>query len=29
MIRPLETSMPDKLIVVENGFEEPRAKSRK
>jgi len=29
MIRPLETSTPDKLIVVENWFEELRAKSRK
>src|SRR5881397_991198 len=29
MIRPLETGTPDKLIVVENWFEELRAKSRK
>jgi len=28
MIRPLETGTPDKLIVVENWFEELRAKSR-
>jgi DNA-binding SARP family transcriptional activator len=29
MIRPLQTGAPDKLIVVENWFEELRAKSRK
>src|SRR6184192_421411 len=29
MIRPLQTGTPDKLIVVENWFEELRAKSRK
>ena len=29
MVRPLETSTPDKLIVVENWFEELNAKSRK
>jgi hypothetical protein len=29
MIRPLAASVPDKLIVVENWFEELRAKSRK
>jgi len=29
MIRPLETGTPDKLIVVENWFEELRGKSRK
>src|SRR5205823_115481 len=29
MIRPLRTGTPDKLIVVENWFEELRAKSRK
>ena len=29
MIRPLETTSPDKLIVVENWFEELKAKSRK
>ncbi len=29
MIRPLQTSTPDKLIVVENWFEELRTKSRK
>ena len=29
MIRPLETRTPDKLIVVENWFEELRVKSRK
>jgi hypothetical protein len=29
MIRPLETGTPDKLIVVENWFEELRVKSRK
>lgn len=28
-IRPLATSTPDKLIVVENWFEELKAKSRK
>jgi hypothetical protein len=29
MIRPLQTGAPDKLIVVENWFEELRTKSRK
>ncbi len=29
MVRPLQTGAPDKLIVVENWFEELRAKSRK
>jgi hypothetical protein len=29
MVRPLKTSTPDKLIVVENWFEELKAKSRK
>jgi hypothetical protein len=29
MIRPLETNSPDKLIVVENWFEELKAKSRR
>ena len=29
MIRPLQTGTPDKLIVVENWFEDLRAKSRK
>ena len=29
MIRPLAASAPDKLIVVDNWFEELRAKSRK
>jgi hypothetical protein len=29
MIRPLETNTPDKLIVVENWFEELKAKSRR
>jgi len=29
MIRPLQTGAPDKLIVVENWFEELRAKARK
>jgi hypothetical protein len=29
MVRPLATSTPDKLIVVENWFEELRAKSRR
>jgi len=29
MIRPLETRLPDNIIVVENWFEELKAKSRK
>jgi hypothetical protein len=29
MVRPLETGTPDELIIVENWFEELRAKSRK
>jgi len=29
MIRPLETKAPDNIIVVENWFEELKAKSRK
>jgi hypothetical protein len=29
MIRPLETKSPDNIIVVENWFEELKAKSKK